>query len=392
MQPTRRDRSGEQDSSSTVTTDAPSHDRTPCALFRRFSTSKLKPPGRANARYQVEDVCGERGEQWYGGPGGASRASGTSVRTGAACHHDRAGLVRSGWASGPTAGMDDDPEWSWREAMADRRLASCSRSPDPDPGHTGRLIWGTLAGACLVAFGLGLAYLVIGTPLVAQLLPGSPTGSSQVGWVPLVWVTRSAAGVALLVAGTNRLAFAVASVQRSDARAGPPVMRVMGDAARRPARLARCRSARRPTDPGTRDRAIRGRHRPGSRGPRPTSSGRHLVGDADSRRLGPDGASGRPSSRATPIVSATGSTHGDLDYVVRVYAALVTPDATIARTPLCAVLSDESDPRLARGTPPPAQLQRRAAEPPADTGPRGLAAVTRRRAASLGLVGEPGST
>ena len=37
-------------------------------------------------------------------------------------------------------------------------------------------------------------------------------------------------------------------------------------------------------------------------------------------------------------------THGDLDYVVRVYAALVTPDATIARTPLCAVISDDQIP------------------------------------------------
>ena len=33
--------------------------------------------------------------------------------------------------------------------------------------------------------------------------------------------------------------------------------------------------------------------------------------------------------------------HGELDFVVRVHAALVTPDATIQRSPLCAVVTAE---------------------------------------------------
>jgi hypothetical protein len=36
--------------------------------------------------------------------------------------------------------------------------------------------------------------------------------------------------------------------------------------------------------------------------------------------------------------------NGDLDYVVRVYAALVTTDATISRSPLCAVINEDQIP------------------------------------------------
>ena len=96
----------------------------------------------------------------------------------------------------------------------------------PD-GHVSRLVWGTLAGAALVAVGLGLAFLVIETPLVARLVPSPLTGSSQVTSATLVWALSLAAGTALLVAGTNRLAATVASV-RGRAVGRSVVMRVMG--------------------------------------------------------------------------------------------------------------------------------------------------------------------
>ena len=67
--------------------------------------------------------------------------------------------------------------------------------PHPTPDrHLGRLVWGTLAGASLVAVGLGLAFLVIATPLVARLVPGSRSGSSQLSLAMLVWVLAVAAG------------------------------------------------------------------------------------------------------------------------------------------------------------------------------------------------------
>jgi len=44
-------------------------------------------------------------------------------------------------------------------------------------------------------------------------------------------------------------------------------------------------------------------------------------------------------------------THGELDFVVRVYAALVTGDPTIPRSPLCAVITIEQIPAWVEGLP-----------------------------------------
>ena len=211
----------------------------------------------------------------------------------------------------------------------------------PDP-HIGRLIWGTLAGACLVAFGLGLAYMVIGTPLVARLLPGGQAGPSQIESGPLVWTLAVAAGAALLLAGTNRLALTVASVQRRYAGRSP-LMRVRGalpeDLLVSPAVV--------PHDGRPIPELVIGPY------------GVAIVQDLAGRnRLRDAGSSWEmrtrdgwvPTEHPLDQVERDAErvrhwlTHGDLDYVVRVYAALVTHEATIKRTPLVAVISDDQIP------------------------------------------------
>ena len=77
-------------------------------------------------------------------------------------------------------------------------------------------------------------------------------------------------------------------------------------------------------------------------------------------------------------------TESDLDFVVRVYAALVTTDASIARSPLCAVITRRPDPRLVRGAAAPTKPDRRSPRPPGGAGPR------RGRAAAR-LTAEAGS-
>src|SRR5258708_38176687 len=105
-----------------ATTDARSHDRTACALFRRSSTSKLSLPARANARYQVEDVRAELREQWYGGPGRASRAGGP--------REYRCGLPppRAVWCGPDRRGGrppgGDGPEWAIRPVLAGPRVGA----------------------------------------------------------------------------------------------------------------------------------------------------------------------------------------------------------------------------------------------------------------------------
>ena len=225
------------------------------------------------------------------------------------------------------------------------RIQACVMQsiPHPTPArHLGRLVWGTLAGACLVAAGLSLAFLVITTPLVAQLVPGSRSGPSQLSLPMLVWVLAVAAGTALLLAGTNRLAMAVASV-RAGRASRSVVTRAMGDLSDEIAVAAGVA----PPDGRPIPELVVG------------PFGVAIVHELDGRdRLrqvglgweirthdgwvpteGPLEAVARDAERVRHWLA-----NGDLDYVVRVYGALVTSDTTIPRSPLCAVIKEDQIP------------------------------------------------
>ena len=255
--------------------------------------------------------------------------------------------------------------------------------PHPAPDrHLGRLVWGTLAGACLVAAGLGMAFLVITTPLVAQLVPGSRSGSSQLSSAVVVWVLAVAAGTALLVAGTNRLAVAVASVRERRASRSV-VTRVMGDLSDE---IVVAAGVVPPDGRPIPELVI---------GPFGVAIVHELDGRDRLRQVGQgweirtrEGGS-RPRVRskpwrATPSASGTGSPTATWTTSSVSTRPWSTTDTAIPRS--AAVRGDQprTDPGLARGAPPSAQLQRRASEPPADTGPRGRAALGRSGAATLG--------
>lgn len=215
--------------------------------------------------------------------------------------------------------------------------------PHPTPDHhLGRLVWGTLAGACLVAAGLSLAFLVIGTPLVTQLLPGSRTGSGQLTSAMIVWGLALAAGAALLVAGTNRLALAVASVRERRASRSA-VTRAMGIL---PDEIIVAAGVM-PHD---------GRPIPELViGPFGLAIVHELEGHDRLRQVGqgweirtrdgwvptegPVEGVARDAERVRHWLA-----NGDLDYVVRVYGALVTTDASIPRSSLCAVIHENQIP------------------------------------------------
>ena len=89
---------------------------------------------------------------------------------------------------------------------------------------------GSLAGASLfglacVAIGVAMAYLTIGSPMVARLSP--LRGASAPGVAIGIWAFALVAGVALIVAGTNQLAGVVAGVRIGRSR-HTPVARVAG--------------------------------------------------------------------------------------------------------------------------------------------------------------------
>ena len=208
--------------------------------------------------------------------------------------------------------------------------------------HLGRLVWGTLAGACLVAVGLGMAFLVITTPLVVQLVPGGRSGSSLLSSAVVVWVLAVGAGAALLLAGTNRLAVAVASVRERRASRSV-VTRVLGDLSDEIVVAAGV------TPPGGRpipELVI---------GPFGVAIVHELDGRDRLRQVGPgweirtregwvptegplEGVA-RDAERVRHWLA-----NGDLDYVVRVYAALVTTDTAIPRSGLCAVITEDQIP------------------------------------------------
>ena len=212
-----------------------------------------------------------------------------------------------------------------------------SPSDSGPAGHVSRLVWGTLAGAGLVAVGLGLAFLVIATPLIARLVPSPLTGSSQVTPAMLVWALSLAAGTALLVAGTNRLAVTIASV-RERAAGRSAVMRVMG---------------RLPEDIVVAASVVPNDGRPIPElviGPFGVAIVHELEGHNKLRQVGGGWEAHTrdgwvPTEPPLDVVARDADrvrfwlTHGDLDFVVRVYAALVTSDTRIARSATCAVIS-----------------------------------------------------
>jgi len=200
----------------------------------------------------------------------------------------------------------------------------------------GGLIGTTLAGFVLVGAGLGTAYLTIATPLVSWLVPGPVRGGS-VGIGLGVWSFSLIAGGALLAAGTNRLALIVALLKHAQSSGGPAA-----------------RALRTSAD----DLAVASNVIPRDGRPIPElvigSFGAAVIHElpAASRvRQGPAGWETRTSDGWEPIDDPLDSAMrdadrvrrwlagADLEFVVRVYAALVVNDRVLQRSPTCAVIA-----------------------------------------------------
>lgn len=214
-------------------------------------------------------------------------------------------------------------------------------SPPRFDRDLGQLVGGTLLGAVLVAVGLTLALLVIETPLVSRLVPTRAAGSGQIGIAMLVWALALIAGGAMSVAGTNRLAYAIASV-RTRPPGNSPLMRVLGHLPEVVVAGGAVLEDGRPIPElvigafgvavvhavATNDRV----RRVGTTWEAKTRDGWIPTEDPLDRVA-------REAERVRHWLIG-----GDLDFVVRVYAALVTTDATISRSPSCAVITQDQIP------------------------------------------------
>ena len=206
----------------------------------------------------------------------------------------------------------------------------------------GTIVGGTMIGVLLVLAGLATAYLMVATPIVSLLVPGAPYGGRGVGIGLGIWSFAMVAGGALLVAGTNRLAMILAMLKTRD-RPGGPAARAL---------------ASMPDDA-----IVVSAVQPDYGRPIPElvigSFGAAVIHELPSSRLirrGNFGWEVRTSfgwaATDDPLELAIRDAErirhwlggADLDFVVRVYAALVVSDVSVVRLPACAVISADQIP------------------------------------------------
>src|SRR3954452_2254390 len=219
----------------------------------------------------------------------------------------------------------------------------------PRSDHRPRsVILPAVLGSCLAAAGLGIALLALGTPFASSLDPGSRSGT------PIIWALALVDGGALLVAGTNRLAAVVADL-RSGQRRQSPLAQVLGSL---------------PPDMTPASDVVPTEGRPIPHvvvGPFGVAVIHELAGAAVIRQVGTswerktrDGwvHTEHPLDRAERDAERVRHwlNHGDLDFVVRVYAGLVTTDPSMLRSPLCAVITEDRIPDWLLALPPQRSL------------------------------------
>lgn len=220
----------------------------------------------------------------------------------------------------------------------------------------GRLIGGTALGALLVAAGLFLAYRTLSTPLISTLVGSGAPGGQRVTIGLGVWSLALIAGGGLLVAGTSRLATIVA-ILRHGRGAG-------GAASRALAALADeviVASAVTPDEGRPIPELAIGGFGIAVIHELPSSNAiRHGGAGWESRtREGwqaaddPLDAAMRDADRVRRWLRTA-----DLDFVVRVYAALVVTAPKIQRSSSCAVVSADQIRAWIASLPPQRTLSR----------------------------------
>ncbi|MDO8485274.1 MAG: hypothetical protein Q7S35_10065 [Candidatus Limnocylindrales bacterium] len=206
----------------------------------------------------------------------------------------------------------------------------------------GRLVGGTVLGSVLVVAGLLTAYLTIATSLVSTLVPDVPSGGGRVGIGLGVWSFALIAGGALLVAGTSRLAIILMMLRTGHDDGGPAARALVST----------------PDDVAVASGVTPREGRPipelviGAFG----AAVVHELSSSRQIRHGRAGWESRTSDGWQPMEDPLDAamrdaervrrwlSTADLDFVVRVYAALVVSDRTLQRSPTCAVISAEQIP------------------------------------------------
>jgi hypothetical protein len=201
----------------------------------------------------------------------------------------------------------------------------------------GTIVVGTLVGAVLLVGGLSVAWLTFGTPFMSHFSPSGRLGPTQFLTGMLAWSFALIAPAAFLMAGVARLVTVVDSVMSSRPKPTPV------------ARLAK--QLGEDYVVATRLRLPDGRVIPDlvlgpfgaaviEQAPPPGAVRRH--GDAWEVRTDRGWMPMEsPLDRATRDAERVRSwfTHDDRDFLVKVYAAVISPNESLQRTASCAVIT-----------------------------------------------------
>ena len=231
--------------------------------------------------------------------------------------------------------------WQWPREGPSSALMIRSGPPQSATRFT-TLIGGTLLGSRLVAAGLLASYLTVATPLVSTLIPAAPSGGGHMTIGLGAWSLALIACGAMLVAGTTRLATIVTMV-RHGARGRGAAARALASVPNEVDVVAGVVPRYGPAIPElligmfgavvVHELPSASRVRQGRTGWESRTNGvwQPMEDPLDTAM--------RDVERVRRWLSAA-----DLDFVVRVYGALVVNDRTVQRSPACAVIGAEQIP------------------------------------------------
>lgn len=198
----------------------------------------------------------------------------------------------------------------------------------------GSVVGETLVGTSLVLLGVWLVCLALTTRVVAVLASAVSPGAGTAAIGILAWAAMLAAPAGLVLLGTDRLARMLATVRNGLWRRQPdPLAGLAHDVTVvRGVRLDDGRAAPTILVGGFGVAVVRGL-------PASTRRERRLEAAADERTLDPRDAVTRDAERLRRWLS-----QHEVDFVVRVYAAIVSSDAGLTRSAACAVVTIEQLP------------------------------------------------
>ncbi len=219
----------------------------------------------------------------------------------------------------------------------------------------GPIVVGTLVGLILLVGGLGLAWLAYATPLVRGLAPTAiRPAPDQMAVGAIIWAVSLVAPSSFAIVGVYRLSrVASAILRRPDRGAVARVAGSLGDdiAVAPIVRLPEGRLVRNLVA-GSFGIAVLA-ELPPARASRHNGSAWE-VRRADGRWIAlenPLERAARDAERVRSWIAAE-----ERDFVVKVYAAVVTPDTSLSRTSACAVISTEQIPAWLASLPPQRSL------------------------------------